>query len=101
MTGSTHGLTAPRKADWRDQAACRDEDGESFFPVGSSPSALAQTRHAKVVCSRCPSLQACGTWALETRQAYGVWGGMSERQRRATLRSRGRGTGRSTKKANA
>jgi WhiB family transcriptional regulator, redox-sensing transcriptional regulator len=86
----------PRAADWRDSAACRDEDAELFFPVGATPAANAQTRHAKVICSGCPVLQACGAWALATRQAFGVWGGMSERERTSILRQRGRGTGRKT-----
>ena len=87
-TGSTP--DTPRATDWRDASACQDEDGELFFPVGSSPPALAQTRHAKVICSGCPVLQECGTWALETRQASGVWGGMSERERANILRQKQR-----------
>ncbi|WP_332112992.1 WhiB family transcriptional regulator [Streptomyces sp. ActVer] len=87
---SAHGLTTPRADDWRDQAACRDEDAETFFPVGTTPPALAKTRRAKVVCSGCPVLQECGAWALDTRQAYGVWGGMSERERAGILRQKQR-----------
>jgi hypothetical protein len=79
-----------RATDWRDAAACRDEDAELFFPVGATPAANAQTRHAKVICSGCPVLQACGAWALATRQAFGVWGGMSEAERRGLLRQAAR-----------
>jgi WhiB family transcriptional regulator, redox-sensing transcriptional regulator len=77
-----------RKADWRDDALCRAEDPEDFFPVGATPVAKATERHAKAVCFRCPSLQACGQWALETRQPFGVWGGMTEAERAKILRRR-------------
>jgi hypothetical protein len=80
---------SPRKADWRDDALCRTEDPEDFFPVGASPAAKAAERHAKTVCFRCPALQACGQWALDNREPVGVWGGMSEAERRAILRRRG------------
>lgn len=81
--------TSQRADNWRDNAACRSEDPEDWFPIGASPAAKAQERHAKAVCWHCPSLEACGRWALETRQPFGVWGGMSEGQRRAILRRRG------------
>lgn len=78
--------------DWRHRAACRDEDPELFFPVGTTGPALVQTADAKAVCARCPVAAECLTWALETGQDAGVWGGMSEDERRA-LRRRPRRTG--------
>lgn len=69
--------------DWRSRAACRAEDPELFFPIGTSGPALVQTALAIAVCRRCPVMIRCGTWALTTGQAAGVWGGMSEDQRRA------------------
>lgn len=78
-----------RKADWRDTAACRAEDPEDFFPIGATPAAKAIERHAKAVCWRCPSLEACGRWALETGQPFGIWGGMTEAERAKILRRRG------------
>ncbi|MHB2022493.1 MAG: WhiB family transcriptional regulator [Mycobacteriales bacterium] len=74
--------------DWRDEAACRDEDPELFFPVGSTGPALAQIRQAKAVCSRCAVIEPCLSWALESGQESGVWGGLSEDERRL-LRRRG------------
>lgn len=79
-----------RATDWRDHAACRNEDPEDFFPGSAGPAAQAQERHAKAVCFVCPSQQPCGLWALQTRQEFGVWGGLSEAERRAILRRRGR-----------
>jgi WhiB family redox-sensing transcriptional regulator len=76
--------------DWRHRAACRDEDPELFFPVGNSGPALLQIAEAKTVCRRCPVLSGCLTWALESGQDAGVWGGMSEDERRALKRRQAR-----------
>lgn len=75
--------------DWRQSGACRAEDPEDFFPVGATPAAKATERHAKAVCFRCPSSLECGQWALQTRQAFGIWGGMTEAERAKILRRRG------------
>lgn len=72
--------------DWRHRAACWGEDPEDFFPVGNSGPALLQTAEAKSVCRRCPVVSECLNWALETGQDAGVWGGMSEDERRALKR---------------
>lgn len=74
--------------DWRHHAACRDEDPELFFPIGNSGPALIQIEEAKAVCRRCSVSTACLQWALETGQDGGVWGGMSEDERRALKRRR-------------
>ena len=76
--------------DWRHKAICRDEDPELFFPVGNSGPALAQIAEAKIVCNRCPVTAECLAWALESGQDAGVWGGMSEDERRALKRRRAR-----------
>lgn len=76
--------------DWRHRAACRDEDPELFFPVGNSGPALLQIAEAKTVCRRCPVLSGCLSWALESGQDAGVWGGMSEDERRALKRRNAR-----------
>ena len=76
--------------DWRHRAAGRDEDPELFFPVGTSGPALSQIAAAKTVCRRCPATSECLTWALETGQDAGVWGGMSEDERRAVKRRNAR-----------
>ena len=74
--------------DWRSRAACRTEEPELFFPVGSRGPALVQQALAKSVCRRCPVMIQCRTWALATGQAAGVWGGMSEGERAALTRHR-------------
>ncbi|MFJ6728729.1 MULTISPECIES: WhiB family transcriptional regulator [unclassified Streptomyces] len=72
--------------DWRQQAACRHEDPELFFPIGTSGPSLLQTQQAKAVCGGCPVRESCLEWALETDQTLGVWGGTSENERRAMRR---------------
>ncbi len=72
--------------DWRHSAICQFEDPELFFPVGTSGPAVVQIAEAKSVCRRCPVQTDCLTWALESGQDCGVWGGMSEDERRALTR---------------
>jgi WhiB family transcriptional regulator, redox-sensing transcriptional regulator len=67
---------------WRDVAACLDENPELFFPTGSTRPALLQIEEAKAVCRRCMVAQTCLRWAIESRQDTGVWGGLSEDERR-------------------
>jgi len=72
--------------DWRHEAACRDEDPELFFPIGNTGPALSQIEEAKAVCRICPAVEPCLQWALESGQDAGVWGGLSEDERRALKR---------------
>ncbi|MCT2546245.1 WhiB family transcriptional regulator [Streptomyces atratus] len=68
--------------DWRHNAVCREEDPELFFPIGTTGPALLQIEEAKAVCRRCPVIEDCLRWALDTNQPDGVWGGLSENERR-------------------
>ncbi|GGQ01698.1 WhiB family transcriptional regulator [Streptosporangium pseudovulgare] len=72
--------------DWRHRAACRDVDPELFFPIGNTGPALMQIEEAKQVCHTCSVSEACLKWALESGQDAGVWGGLSEDERRALKR---------------
>ena len=83
-------------ADWRHRAACLGEDPELFFAVGTSGPAVLQNAEAKTVCRRCPVVSECLTWALETGEPAGVWGGMSEDERRALKRRNARARARTT-----
>lgn len=71
---------------WRHDALCRNEDPEIWFPVGTSGPALLQVAEAKAICARCPVREQCLNWALVTGQVDGVWGGLSEDERRALKR---------------
>lgn len=88
-------VAEPADGDWRSRAACADEDPDLFFPVGNSGPALLQTEQARAVCTRCPVMETCRKWALDTDQEFGVWGGLSEDDRRSlkhTARSRAHAT---------
>jgi WhiB family transcriptional regulator, redox-sensing transcriptional regulator len=70
------------RASWWELAACQRTDPELFFPVSDMGAARRQVVTAKAVCAECAVRQQCLDFALSTRQAYGVWGGMSEDERR-------------------
>ena len=78
------------KADWRHRAACVGQDPELFFPTGTTGPALLQIEEAKQVCRRCDVREKCLDWALQAGQDHGVWGGMSEDERRALKRRNSR-----------
>lgn len=81
-------------ADWRDLAACRETNGsgkplhdpELFFPAGETGAALGQAEEAKRACARCPVIDACLQYALQQQIEHGVWGGLTERERREMRR---------------
>lgn len=75
---------------WRNHAACLDEDPELFFPIGNTGPALRQIEKARLVCRRCEVTEVCLSWAMETRQDAGVWGGLSDDERRALKRRNAR-----------
>ncbi|MFM9812817.1 WhiB family transcriptional regulator [Streptomyces scabiei] len=83
--------------DWRHQASCRVEDPELFFPIGDTGPALLQIEEAKAVCRRCPVIERCLQWALESGQEAGVWGGLSEAERRSIRRRSARQRARQAK----
>lgn len=66
---------------WRADAICREVDPEIFFPEKGG-----STREAKLVCAGCPVRVECLDYALRTDQRFGVFGGLSERQRRGITR---------------
>jgi WhiB family redox-sensing transcriptional regulator len=74
------------RANWRDDAACRDADPDLFFPIGTAGPALRQTGEAKRICRGCPAQTQCLAWALQNRVTDGVWGGTTEDERRAIRR---------------
>ncbi len=69
-------------SDWRVHASCRDTDPDGLFVRG------AEQNRAKLVCMGCPVRTECLAEALDNRIDFGVWGGMTERERRALLRRR-------------
>jgi WhiB family redox-sensing transcriptional regulator len=69
-------------ASWRESAACAGADTELFFPVGSTGPAVSDIRAAKAFCGRCPVRACCLTYATDTGQVAGIWGGYDENERR-------------------
>ncbi|BBZ52098.1 WhiB family transcriptional regulator [Mycobacterium heidelbergense] len=71
--------TEPRIA-WVSKALCRSGDPDELFVSGKAQ------REAAVICRRCPVVAECLADALDNHMEFGVWGGMTERQRRALLK---------------
>jgi WhiB family transcriptional regulator, redox-sensing transcriptional regulator len=77
-------LGSPDETAWMADGLCAQTDPDAFFPDrGESP------RPAKSVCAACPVRAECAAYALERGERFGIWGGLSERERRA-IRRRGR-----------
>lgn len=66
---------------WRDKAACLGTDSNLFF-LDNDGRAKVVAKRAKAICARCPVQTECFDYAIETRQPYGIWGGVTKRQRR-------------------
>ena len=67
--------------DWRDRAVCAQTDPEAFFPEKGG-----STREAKKMCLGCPVRSECLEYALANDERFGIWGGLSERERRRLKR---------------
>ncbi|MGW1774477.1 WhiB family transcriptional regulator [Streptomyces sp. NPDC002104] len=86
--------SAGHKWQWQTRAACRDLGWNRFFHPADERGEDREQRDAaaKRVCAECPVRAACLDHALRTREPYGVWGGLTEEERRTLARSRtGRG----------
>jgi WhiB family transcriptional regulator, redox-sensing transcriptional regulator len=66
---------------WQDKAACYGIDPDVFFPTSEEEASPALT-----FCSVCGIRETCLAWALKNGERYGVWGGLTEQQRRRLLR---------------
>jgi WhiB family redox-sensing transcriptional regulator len=66
---------------WQDRALCAQTDPEAFFPEKGG-----STREAKKVCRSCEVRADCLEYALEHDERFGIWGGLSERERRKLKR---------------
>lgn len=78
--GVLRSVDAEERIAWVSQALCRTTDPDELFVRG------AAQRKAAVICRHCPVMQECGADALDNKVEFGVWGGMTERQRRALLK---------------
>ena len=78
----------PEDSDWRSQAACKDADTEIFFPDNENDEDSVAT--AKNVCGQCIARLACLEFALTNNEKYGVWGGLTTKERTSIRRARAR-----------
>ena len=75
---------------WRNRATCLGEDPELFFPIGNAGPAFVQIEEAKAICRRCEVVDTCLRWAMESGAYTGVWGGLSDDERRSLKRRQAR-----------
>jgi WhiB family redox-sensing transcriptional regulator len=78
------------RASWWTRAACASADPELFFPISHSGAALRQVARAKAICACCPIQPECLSYALGAGSIQGVWGGMTEAERRRLARRKHR-----------
>lgn len=72
--------------EWRHEAACLSHDPDYWFPAGETGPAAEQIRYAKRVCASCPVQEECLEYAVVTNQVSGIWGGLTEEERRPVRR---------------
>ena len=77
------GHNVPSGMAWRQQGSCAGSDATVFYPPPDDDTLAEQ---AKEICAMCPVLAQCRDFALTTREKHGVWGGLTERERRRVIR---------------
>jgi len=77
------GETGTEGGDWKSRANCMGVDPDLFFPERGM-----STREAKEVCRGCVVREDCLEYALANGEKFGIWGGLSERERRRIRRAR-------------
>jgi WhiB family redox-sensing transcriptional regulator len=73
----------PNSLEWQNEALCAETDPELFFPEKGG-----STRNAKSICADCEVRSQCLAYALKNDERFGIWGGLSERERRKLQKSR-------------
>jgi WhiB family redox-sensing transcriptional regulator len=79
--GSFDELDEQDQQDWQERALCAQTDPEAFFPEKGG-----STREAKLICAGCEVRAECLEYALAFDERFGIWGGLSERERRRLKR---------------
>jgi WhiB family redox-sensing transcriptional regulator len=83
-------ITSLETARWQTRAACRGEMGNDFYPPVHGerrPERRMREARAKAVCASCPVRSECLETAVSNDERYGVWGGLTDSERRALLAS--------------
>lgn len=76
---------------WQVKAACRGPQATVFFPPSTferKDEKLERERRAKAICATCAVKQPCLEYALRIREPHGIWGGLSEAERKRLLEPR-------------
>ena len=81
VEGMENLLEVPQES-WQENALCAQTDPEAFFPEKGG-----STREAKRICQGCEVRDECLEYALENDERFGIWGGLSERERRRLKRT--------------
>ncbi|OLT42162.1 transcription factor WhiB [Saccharomonospora sp. CUA-673] len=71
-----------------EDAACRDVDPELFFPISDRGPGAQQAAEAKAICGRCPVRDRCLSYALDAGLDFGIFGGLTQEERRELTRRR-------------
>jgi WhiB family redox-sensing transcriptional regulator len=82
------GTTRPVREPWQQKAACRGPHAEVFFPPATAEpkeERLAREARAKAICATCVVRRDCLDYALKIREPHGIWGGLTELERKALL----------------
>lgn len=88
-TGGKGKRMVAQQLGWADQAACRGSESVLFYSpdtLETKDARQRRERHAKQLCTECPVRDDCLETALSQRESYGIWGGLTELERRAYLR---------------
>ncbi|WP_460683272.1 WhiB family transcriptional regulator [Modestobacter lapidis] len=84
LTGGPLGGLDADEQGWQESALCAETDPEAFFPEKGG-----STREAKKICTGCEVRAECLEFALSNDERFGIWGGLSERERRRLRRRAG------------
>jgi WhiB family redox-sensing transcriptional regulator len=97
VTGQAKGgpliaTTAPTKEEqvWHTAAACRGPHTKIFFPPARAerrPDKRRREQRAKEICAQCDVLDQCREYAISIGEQHGIWGGMTEKERRVFIRN--------------
>lgn len=82
---ATRDLKVGTSLEWQEQARCKGRNSAVFYPQRGVP-----TASARALCKECPVKAECLSYALENDERFGIWGGLSERERRKLQRERRR-----------
>jgi WhiB family redox-sensing transcriptional regulator len=80
-SGASFGFDVEEELRWQENALCAQTDPEAFFPEKGG-----STREAKRICTTCAVRSECLEYALGNDERFGIWGGLSERERRRLKR---------------